>query len=89
MVVRDALIQLLISQKEKLLKSCKSYQASSSDGNSDSSSDGITYNDQGCCNRVRISNQINYDGEYEMIYDENRTWKIERLRLKNPWPLIG
>ena len=61
--------------RDKTLKSCKSYQAASSDG--------ITYNDQGCCNRVRISNQINYNGEYEMIYDENNTWKIERLRPKN------
>ena len=43
----------------------------------------ITYNEQGCCNRVKISNQINYSGEYEMIYDENRTWKIDRLRSKN------
>ena len=56
------------------MQSCKSYQAASSDG--------ITYNEQGCCNRVKISNQINYNGEYEMIYDENRTWKIERLRSK-------
>ena len=57
------------------MQSCKSYQAASSDG--------ITYNEQGCCNRVKISNQINYSGEYEMIYDENRTWKIDRLRSKN------
>ena len=56
------------------MKSCKSYQAASSDG--------ITYNEQGCCNRVKISNQINYNGEYEMIYDENQTWKIQRLRPK-------
>ena len=57
------------------MQSCKSYQAASSDG--------ITYNEQGCCNRVKISNQINYSGEYEMIYDENRTWKIDRLRSEN------
>ena len=60
------------NDKNKTLKSCKSYQAASSDG--------ITYNEVGCCNRVRISNQINYNGEYEMNYDENNTWKIERLR---------